>query len=52
MRSGRDGAHLEKVIDNEAMLASEKAETYPKEEPANDMSHGSHNYDDRQTQPR
>jgi len=43
MRPGEDGTYLEKVIDNEAMLASEKAETSPKEEPANDMRHGSHN---------
>lgn len=40
MRSGGDGAYLEKVIDNEAMFASEKAETSPKEEPENDMRHG------------
>lgn len=42
MWSGGDVAYLEKVVDNEAMLASEEAETSPKEEPANDMRHGSH----------
>jgi hypothetical protein len=42
-RSGEDETYLEKVIDDETMLAGEKAETSPKEEPANDMRHGSHN---------
>jgi hypothetical protein len=43
MRSDRDGTCLEKVIDNETVLTSEKTEASPNKESANDMRYDSHN---------
>lgn len=42
MWCGRDGTHLEKVIDNEAMLTGEEAEASPKEETLTAMRYGHH----------